>query len=71
MEEDDVDAVQAELRAADDWVDSMEGVSREEFDEKLRELQETTVGPVLQKYGEGAVMSAEDEEYSASEHEEL
>ena len=71
MEEDDVDHVQAELRAADDWIDSKEGASKEEYEEKLLELQDMTVGPTLAKYADGAVMGGEEDEYLAAEHEEL
>jgi len=71
MEEDDAASIQADLRAADDWIDSVDGASREEYEEKLQELQQVSVGPLLEKYGDGSMMGGEDDEYSALEHEEL
>lgn len=54
MEDDDLDMLQGEIRAADDWVDSQEMAAREEFEEKLRELRDDTLGPILTKYEGGA-----------------
>jgi len=72
MEEEDVEHLQAELRAADDWIDSQQGASKEEYVEKLSEMREMTIGPTLEKYAEGAVMGAAGgDEYSTDEHDEL
>ncbi|KAL1524209.1 hypothetical protein AB1Y20_019117 [Prymnesium parvum] len=72
MDEDDVDAIQAELRVVDSWIDSSDDASKEEYESTLQQLQEieVTVGPILAKYDEAITMDDDDIELTA-EHDEL
>jgi len=51
MEESDVDAVQAELAAVDEWLDERDDASKEDFVDRLEHLGSVVLGPVMLKYG--------------------
>ena len=57
MEVDDVEAIQAELVDTDEWVDANAagdgGATVEELEQRLRDLRELVVEPILERYGAG------------------
>jgi len=78
MSEDDVDAVQAELRSVEEWIDANDATEASEFETVLERLTQEAVGPVLSRYGAEGFTDAgafggdgDDFEYTAAEHEEL
>ena len=56
LEEDELDSILRELRAADDWADdaASEGAEASEFEFRLEELRDVAVEPILRRYGAAA-----------------
>jgi len=75
MVEDDADQCKDALDSTDRWIDESESsASKEEFQERLAELKDVKVGPVLERYGaspEEGSGGMEYDDYDSDAHDEL